>query len=314
MTIYREMGYYSEKLGTLTFEGASGAAQQIARSCSPRSVPHRPSAVSRPGGHRGRRFRPAGFRRCRREKRSRRKPCCSVPSRRRQPHGRARQRHRAERSSFTFSPAPTWEVKGDLAAIKDRAQSLPRILVERSAGRREEARGIILRAVAPSTLILTLVAATSIVLPKSATIVDSKESFGREPIGNVKVTFTDGHAEMWTRLGKCDMAKVSISGLVGWARYEFRGYRNCPILNTLRVCWPDGHHLDFEASGTYPFIEEWNFADDNSAVVIESRRPHVRRSIRSKRRRVRRVKECTFCQWWPPGTNPRRHDDDMIVA
>ncbi len=117
-------------------------------------------------------------------------------------------------------------------------------------------------------------AATSIVLPKSATIVDSKEAFGSLPIGNVKVTFTDGHTEMWTKLGKALLPKLAKSGLIGWARYESKNDRGWPVPDTLRICWPaDGHHKDFKII-EFPFIEEWDFADSDSAVIIKSRCAH----------------------------------------
>ena len=126
----------------------------------------------------------------------------------------------------------------------------------------------------PSFFALGLLVIASVVQPKSTVIVDSKENFGSEPIGNVKVTFADGHAEMWTRLGKCAMPKVSITRLVGWVKFENRGYRNYPIFDTLRVCWPDEHHKDFKADETYPFIEKWAFADNGTAVIIKSRAAH----------------------------------------
>ena len=120
------------------------------------------------------------------------------------------------------------------------------------------------------SLLVALILAAATVLPQSAVIVDSKENFGGEPIDNVKVTFTDGHTEMWTKTGRSQLPKVSSSGLVGWTKYETL-YRDKPVFDTLRVVWPDEHHRDYKA--TLGFIEEWDFAD-NAAVIIKSRAAH----------------------------------------
>ena len=120
--------------------------------------------------------------------------------------------------------------------------------------------------------ILVLAVGTSVVIPKSATVVDAKEDAVGEIVGNVQVTFTDGHKEKWTKLGKSMLPKVSATGLVGWARYETLGYRNYPAFDTLRVVWPDEHHRDFQAGDS--FIEAWDFADNDSTVIIKSRAGH----------------------------------------
>jgi len=106
-------------------------------------------------------------------------------------------------------------------------------------------------------------------------IIDSKEDFGMGgAIGNVKVTFTDGHTEMWTLQGRSQNPHVSSAGQVGFLLYQKREYRNYPIFDTLRVVWPDEHHRDYKADDSYPYIEQWAFVDDNAAVVIQSRAAH----------------------------------------
>lgn len=42
----------------------------------------------------------------------------------------------------------------------------------------------------------------------------------------------------------------------------------------VRICWPNGRHKDFAANFTYPFIEEWDFANNDRAIVVKSRGPH----------------------------------------
>lgn len=128
-----------------------------------------------------------------------------------------------------------------------------------------------LTAMHPFVAILVLAAAT--VLPKSAVIVDSTEDAGGFPIGNVKVTFSDGHAELWTKTGKAQQPKVAANGMVGWARYEVR-YEKMPVLDTIRIVWPDEHHKDYKTEARHPFIEEWAFADDDTALIIKSRAVH----------------------------------------
>ena len=120
--------------------------------------------------------------------------------------------------------------------------------------------------------VLVLAAGTSTVLPKSATVVDAKQDAVGETVGNVLVTFTDGHKEKWTKLGKSMLPKVSVKGLVGWAQYDVLGYRDYPVFNIIRIVWPDQHQCDFQSTDS--FIEAWDFADGGSSVIIKSREGH----------------------------------------
>ena len=124
----------------------------------------------------------------------------------------------------------------------------------------------------PFLAILVLAVGTSTVLPKSAIVIDAKEDVVGETVGNIQVTFTDGHKEKWTKLGKSMLPKVSATGLVGWAKYDNLGYRNYPIFDNVRIVWPDEHHRDFPSRCS--FIEAWDFADNNTAIVIKSREAH----------------------------------------
>jgi len=109
--------------------------------------------------------------------------------------------------------------------------------------------------------------------PKSVTIIDvprERRDYGTN-IGNIKVRFSDGHSEVWTSFGRCMYAHVSPTGLVGWTRYTERNDYGEPVNNILRVRFPDRSVKDFRHG---PFIEDWAFADSDSAVIIKSRGRH----------------------------------------
>jgi hypothetical protein len=106
--------------------------------------------------------------------------------------------------------------------------------------------------------------------PESVSIIDvpsQRRDYGSN-IGNIKVRFSDGHSEVWTSLGRCIYAYVSPTGLVGWTRYTSRNDYAKPVNSILRVRFLSGRIKDFEA---YPYIEEWGFADNDSAVIIKAR-------------------------------------------
>ncbi len=120
-------------------------------------------------------------------------------------------------------------------------------------------------------LILDVNSTDSSILPVSAKIVDRAHEDDVITFGNVLVTFNDGHREKWTKTGHALIPRVSSNGLVGWASFKTMAYKGRPIDDTLRICWPDGHHRDIE-SGIY--IEAWSFSDRDRSVVIKSRGPH----------------------------------------
>ena len=111
-------------------------------------------------------------------------------------------------------------------------------------------------------LVLLLAGATH--LPKDAGIVDVDAD---DPLGDVLVTFDDGHREKWTLHGGCADPHVSDKGLVGWQRiHEGHGLED-PYGASLRVCWPEGHNKDYAPD--YRYIDGWDFAPDGKALVIE---------------------------------------------
>ena len=127
-----------------------------------------------------------------------------------------------------------------------------------------------------SIAVLSSLLIASVALPKSASIIDvpSERRDSGISIGNVKVLFTGGHTEMWTKLGRAEIPKVAKSGLVGWITFTERNDLGWAVTNTLRVCWPpDGNHKDFTTEA-FPFIENWDFADNETTVIIKSRGSH----------------------------------------
>ncbi len=106
--------------------------------------------------------------------------------------------------------------------------------------------------------------------PVAAEMVDvpaERRDYGM-PIGNVRVTFADGHTEMWTRLGRCMELRRSASGLVGWSRYTTRNAHGEPVNNVLRVMVTNSRWQDFQTE--LPFIRDWDFAEEDESVVVVS--------------------------------------------
>ena len=124
--------------------------------------------------------------------------------------------------------------------------------------------------------IVLLAAANAVPLPQSASIVDvpTERRDAGWRIGNVKVVFSDGHSEMWTKLGRALIPEVANSGLVGWVTFRVRSWHYGPYDDTLRIIWPDEHHCDYKADATYPYIEKWGFANQDTSVVIKARAAH----------------------------------------
>ena len=109
-------------------------------------------------------------------------------------------------------------------------------------------------------------------LPKRAEIVDGDSKDEAWSMGNVKVTFSDGHSEFWTRQGNAMLPRVSERGLVGWTVVTADNNLGMHLDNLLRVCSPDGHRHDFAVY--MPFIEKWRFSRKGAAVVLQFRGTH----------------------------------------
>jgi hypothetical protein len=120
-------------------------------------------------------------------------------------------------------------------------------------------------------------------LPTQASIVIVPSEFDQfvTPTGNVRVTFSDTHTEVWTQSGDCRDAHVSPKGDVGWVRAE----RTKVDRENMRVSgrdFLDLRLLDGTARELSPladvpdarFIEEWRFTNRGATVVIRAHGYH----------------------------------------
>ena len=114
---------------------------------------------------------------------------------------------------------------------------------------------------------------------KDVSIVVPPGSPGPE-VGNVKVTFTDGHTEVLTQTGDCHKAKVSAKGNVGWIRIgkmeSVPGPRERIQTgqDSLVVRFPDGTTKKFPPLGENICIMDWKFADDGKTLIVRSMGHH----------------------------------------
>jgi tetratricopeptide (TPR) repeat protein len=112
----------------------------------------------------------------------------------------------------------------------------------------------------------------------SALLVDptSGQPIGRETYnGSVKVEYSDGRSETFCKDGNCTHPHVSHEGHVGWTHYTHRGNRNAAMNERLVIRFSNGQTKEFKPNPNGgPFIEEWNFIDNDVAVAIKSRGYH----------------------------------------
>ena len=113
----------------------------------------------------------------------------------------------------------------------------------------------------------------------SALLVDptSGQPIGRETYnGSVKVEYSDGRSETFCKDGNCTHPHVSHEGHVGWTHYTHReGRYNAAMNERLVIRFSNGQTKEFKPNPNGgPFIEEWNFIDNDVAVAIKSRGYH----------------------------------------
>jgi hypothetical protein len=112
----------------------------------------------------------------------------------------------------------------------------------------------------------------------SAVLVDptSGQPIGQETYsGSVKVEYSDGRSEIFCKDGNCADPHVSHEGHVGWTHYSHREDRNAAMNESLVIRFSNGQTKEFKPnSNGGPFIEEWNFIDNDVAVAIKSRGHH----------------------------------------
>ena len=119
-----------------------------------------------------------------------------------------------------------------------------------------------------ATLVFACVSAAT--MPIAVEIVPvAGESLGSDaPMGNIRVRFKDGHTELWTKQGRCLIAKVTRNGLVGWTHFGERNHRGAPVNDSIRLMVTTERWVDFRSG--YPFIDDWNTSADGSTLVVRS--------------------------------------------
>jgi len=106
---------------------------------------------------------------------------------------------------------------------------------------------------------------------KAAVIIPPGEDYLQ--MGDIKVTYADGHTEMWTQGALCGDPHVSSAGDVGWVhstKSDDRYTHRTPDM--LHVHLHGGETRELKPND--PFIETWVFAGNNSEIIIKSRQHH----------------------------------------
>jgi hypothetical protein len=123
-------------------------------------------------------------------------------------------------------------------------------------------------------LALNAIAADSKPHPIAARIVTvpSQSNADWRPVGNVSVTFSDHHDEMWTTTGHCLLPKVSDSGLVGWTFGTTQHSRGGWMNFQLRIARHGRLIARFNVSRA--LIDLSGFADSDTCVIIRCVNAH----------------------------------------
>jgi hypothetical protein len=91
--------------------------------------------------------------------------------------------------------------------------------------------------------------------------------------GNIQVTFSDGHTEMWTQSGNAILPRKSRRGDIGWVELDKRqidvAAKNRRGQDKLVVRLHDGVRREFTMNADIPFIRNWSFAENDTAVSIQ---------------------------------------------
>lgn len=90
--------------------------------------------------------------------------------------------------------------------------------------------------------------------------------------GDVVVQFSDGRHEAWTKHGGCELPKVSRTGIVGWT-HGIAVHPTQGLMNSTLVVVRSGAIVN-RIKVDNPFIDLWDFTDNDTCVVIRSRGPH----------------------------------------
>jgi hypothetical protein len=130
---------------------------------------------------------------------------------------------------------------------------------------------MLLIALAPA---LNAIAANAKPHPIAARIVTvpSQSNADWRPVGNISVTLSDHHREIWTTTGHCLLPKVSDSGLVGWTFGGVQHSRGGWMNTQLRIARDRRVIARFNVSRA--FIDLWDFAENDTCVVVRCVNAH----------------------------------------
>jgi hypothetical protein len=122
--------------------------------------------------------------------------------------------------------------------------------------------------------ITTVTAIAAVVYPVVVKIaaIRGQELADDTPGGNVQVRLSNGKTQLWTQSGHCTLPRLSKSGLVGWTYASGRHSRGMWMNGVLRIARNGKVMREIEAG--YAFIENWDFSNNDSCVVIQSRNSH----------------------------------------
>lgn len=132
------------------------------------------------------------------------------------------------------------------------------------------------RSLVPGFVAVAVVASTFGATPDQVTILvaPSRLDGFYAPVGNVRVTYSDGRTELLTTGGDCRDVHMSAKHDIGWIKMEnVHVEPNGAHLSgndILKIRLADGAMKEFWPHPGTRFIEKWLFTDKDAAVVIRS--------------------------------------------
>jgi hypothetical protein len=106
--------------------------------------------------------------------------------------------------------------------------------------------------------------------PVKAVVIPTKSGQSSEvnQVGNIKITFDDGHSEVVTTDGQCTGAEVSKRGDIVWDHFTGSDRMGYPIDEKLILRTVDGKTRELKPETGYPYVRNSGFSPDQSAVVV----------------------------------------------
>jgi hypothetical protein len=98
------------------------------------------------------------------------------------------------------------------------------------------------------------------------------------PTGNIRVTFAAGRSKMVTSDGDSTLPKISRDGKVGWLRVDKSqvdlAKQTRAGIDAVVILTQRGETKEFLPDPEAPFIGKWGFADNDTAITIQSSAYH----------------------------------------